>query len=480
MLPERLVFIDVETTGARLAHDRITEIGLLQVEYGQVTAQWQSLINPGQPIPENIQTLTGITDTMVTDAPRFPAIASTLLTLMKKCVFVAHNVLFDYGFIKKELSLAGFDLDMPALCTVKLSRALYPAHHRHGLDVLIERHNLCCTARHRAMGDAEALWQFFTLIKQDFPPDILLAAIQQAMLPPSRPARLPETLLAGIPESPGAYLFFNTSAHPGRHHPDHFKNPLYIGSTSNLRSQIINHCTPSKQKGEAQTLANQLRHVEWIETTGKLEAQLLAARLKALYPPHLPRTKAHHPAAPFALRPLPHRRHPPLFAHIPLEGTNPLTWNGLYGIFSTPEEADSLLAEIARNAQLCLCRLGLTHSARGKTCQEAQTPRCPDGYPSSTTLPEYDARLLNALESATSRMRWPWQGPVLFQEHNLQTRHSICHLFDHWCHLGSAPMPDAVHTEYAHMPRVFRLDTYRILARWFSHPEHRAAVTPLQ
>ena len=167
MLP-RLAFIDVETTGANPVVDRVTEIAILRVENGALVERWSSLVNPGMGIPPSIQGFTGITDAMVAGAPPFAELADGVRALLAGCVFVAHNARFDYGFIKNEFRRIGQDFDAPVLCTVKLSRALYPQHHRHGLDALIARHNLTCSARHRAMGDTEALHQFAGIVAGQF------------------------------------------------------------------------------------------------------------------------------------------------------------------------------------------------------------------------------------------------------------------------------------------------------------------------
>jgi len=204
LLAPKLAFIDVETTGANPLVDRVTEIAILRVEHGELVERWSSLVNPGMPIPPTIQTFTGITDRMVAGAPAFAELADGIRALFADCVFVAHNARFDYGFVKNEFRRIGEDFDAPVLCTVKLSRALFPQHHRHGLDALIARHDLVCAARHRAMGDTEALLQFARLVAGQFERDVLDAAVVKAMKAPSRPAGLPEGVLEGCRKGPGS------------------------------------------------------------------------------------------------------------------------------------------------------------------------------------------------------------------------------------------------------------------------------------
>src|SRR5262245_31789432 len=160
----RLAIVDVETTGSDPVADRITEIAVLEVdEHFALTAEWTTLINPGAAIPGAIQALTGITQGMVDRAPRFPQIAQELYERLVGRVFVAHNARFDYGFLRREFDRAGFKYLAKTLCSVRLSRRLYPGAGGHDLDSLIARHGLECEARHRAAPDGGALLQFLRI-----------------------------------------------------------------------------------------------------------------------------------------------------------------------------------------------------------------------------------------------------------------------------------------------------------------------------
>ena len=154
MLPAKLAIVDLETTGITATGDRITEIGIVLVENGAVTEEWQSLVNPECTIPVEIQALTGITDKMVANAPTFAKLAREISMRLEGRVFVAHNARFDYGFIKNAFRRMEIPFTADVLCTVRLSRRLYPQDSQHNLDALIVRHKLDATDRHRALGDA--------------------------------------------------------------------------------------------------------------------------------------------------------------------------------------------------------------------------------------------------------------------------------------------------------------------------------------
>jgi len=167
LLDAPLAIVDVETTGAHPAWDRVTEIAVVEVADGEVLSEWSTLVNPGTSIPPAIQALTGITNRMVADAPAFEDLAPGLYERLEGRVFVAHNARFDYGFLRREFERAGLRFQARTLCTVKLSRRLYPGHARHNLDSLIDRHHLQCNARHRALGDAQAVWQFLRVAAEE-------------------------------------------------------------------------------------------------------------------------------------------------------------------------------------------------------------------------------------------------------------------------------------------------------------------------
>src|SRR5438105_4366511 len=132
-----LAIVDLETTGTHPAHDRVTEIAVLEVNGFELTAEWSTLVNPGISIEPGIQALTGISNEMVAAAPRFAALAGALYERLDGRLFIAHNARFDYGFLRREFERAGLTYLSKTLCTVKLSRRLYPEHARHNLDSLI-------------------------------------------------------------------------------------------------------------------------------------------------------------------------------------------------------------------------------------------------------------------------------------------------------------------------------------------------------
>lgn len=460
-----MAVIDVETTGANPVGDRITEIAVLRIEQGHLVDSWSSLVNPGIPIPEAIQRFTGITDAMVGTAPDFAGLSDRLRGLLEGRVFVAHNARFDFGFIKNEFRRIGQDFDAQVLCTVRLSRALYPEHHRHGLDALIARHGLHCAARHRALGDAQALWSFLRQAEETFPPATLADAADRAMKRPSRPPGLPEGVLEGLPPWPGVYLFYGEERAAGG-------EPLYVGKGADLRSRVTAHFAAGHRKGREAEMARRVRHVETFATAGELGAQLLEAQLiRTLRPPY---NRAPHASEEVrGLRLLPHRRKPPVLERVRLAGRDPADWaDTTFGAFRGKREIDNTLRELALLHRLCPVRLGIEASTGGP-CTALRTKRCAGVCAGREDPAEHDARLAAAL--ARLRLKpWPWPGAVALREYHAEQGRSTLHVVDRWCHLGSAEdEPSLAELLDGQPPRQFDLDVYRILERWLSIAAHR-------
>lgn len=162
-----LVFLDIETTGMSPLNSRILEIGAIRVENNKITNTFKQLLTPKSPVPWFITKLTGITNEMVWDAPEFRSIADDLELFLDDAIFVAHNVNFDYSFIEMEFNKINRKFNMSKLCTVKLSRQLYPKQYRHNLDSIIRAHKIKVASRHRALDDALVLYEFYKIALRD-------------------------------------------------------------------------------------------------------------------------------------------------------------------------------------------------------------------------------------------------------------------------------------------------------------------------
>src|SRR3989344_6068163 len=188
MIPARLSFIDVETTGMSPQYDRVIEVGIIRVEDAHVVAEYNKLLNPERHIHPMIQTLTGISPKEIEHAPTFAEEKDEIYELLQDSIFVAHNARFDYAFLKSEFGRYEMPFTTKQLCTARLSRLLFPKERRHGLTALIERFGLTCERRHRAFDDAHVLWQFYQRIIDEIKPDILVETFKKVLRRPSLPS----------------------------------------------------------------------------------------------------------------------------------------------------------------------------------------------------------------------------------------------------------------------------------------------------
>lgn len=247
-----LAFVDLETTGAAAAVDRITEVGIIEVDDAGVR-EWSSLVNPQCAIPTFIQAMTGISNTMVRQAPTFAELADEVLARLQGRLFIAHNARFDHGFLKNELLRLGRPFRPTVLCTVKLSRKFFPEQRRHGLDALIERHGLQVDGRHRALADAQLIHQFWNRMRASQDEEYFAAAIEELTAQPSLPPQLDPALLEQLPEAPGSYLIYGDGP-----------QPLQQGQVRNIRRSVLAQFPGKSRSAKKTRLAELVRRIEWI------------------------------------------------------------------------------------------------------------------------------------------------------------------------------------------------------------------------
>ena len=456
MLPS-YVILDLETTGGNPVHDRITEIAAVRIEGGLEVARWSSLVNPGISISPFIHSLTGISNEMVSKAPDFGEVASQLAELLKDAVLVAHNVRFDHGFLLNEFARLDIPLRIKTVCTVRLSRLLYPQHRSHGLDAIMQRHQLSTSARHRAMGDVEVVLAWLAIAAQELGAEQVrqhAATLLQgsAALPP-----LLETHVGDIPETAGIYQFFGEGP-----------LPLYIGKSIKLRSRVMSHFQATSKEPREMRMAQEIRRVEWIETAGELGALLLEARLvKDRQPVYNRQLRRSNTLCAWQLDANPLAR--PLLTLVRGDDLHPLQFTRMYGVYRSKNQAITSLRELADTHTLCLHALGL-ESGKGR-CFAHQIGRC-KGVCCGEEKPELHYLRLQLALTGQKLQVWPHPGLVGLREHNAKSGRTDIHVFDQWCHLATvhdeAELAQALDSRQA---LAFDLDTYRLLLKHLAGSE---------
>ncbi|BDT75790.1 exonuclease domain-containing protein [Polynucleobacter sp. KF022] len=440
-----LAFVDIETTGSNFDRDRITEIGIKTLSNNGV-AIWESLINPHVYIPQNIQRLTGISPQMVSDKPGFEEIAGDLKAELEGKIFVAHNARFDYGFIKASFKRIGLDFKPKVLCTVKLSRLLFPNQARHNLDTIIREHSLTVSARHRALGDADLLFQFWQICERAVGKERLLEALNQLIGNASLPPNIDQELIDSIPDAPGCYIFYGEN-----------RTPLYIGKSISLRSRVMGHFQGSLTQRKEMKLSLQVRDIDWIETSGELGALILESRLiKERMPSMNIKLRRSRDLCAWSLdKDTSGVLKPTLVNHADLM---PGLQDNLFGLFYNKREANSYLKAVAKKYRLCEVLLGLEKAVDGKACFGYQVKQCGGACIGIMPTEMHNLQLRTAMELYRVQV-WPYKGPIAIKENGEMI------VLDKWCYLGTAINEDELIELKSTGDAEFDLDIYKIVKK---------------
>ena len=229
--------VDIETTGGSPATDKITEIAIIIHDGQKITDEFITLINPERNIPYHITALTGITNEMVADAPKFYEVARKIVELTEHKTFVAHNSSFDYSFIRSEFRNLGYKFQREHLCTVKLSRKLIPGLRSYSLGTLCNELGIEIVDRHRAAGDAMATARLFDILMDlNNANGLDLFNIRGALNKDLHPD-MNLDLIRNLPEEAGLYYFYNNK-----------QELIYIGKSRNIKSRVIAHINNNSSK----------------------------------------------------------------------------------------------------------------------------------------------------------------------------------------------------------------------------------------
>ena len=258
--------VDIETCGSKyeFKRGRITEICIALHDGLQVIEKWSTLINPECYISPYFISISGITNEMVANAPKFHEVAKKIIELTDGKIFVAHNVSFDYGFIKDEFAGLGYQYKRETLCTVRLSRKLMPGKLSYSLGLLCESIGIQVENRHRAEGDVDATVKLFDRLLElkSMHPQFKNQGVEELMT--RRIDKMKQYILNKLPETCGVYYFLNKE-----------HDIIYIGKSVNMYNRALSHFNSKENKSKK--MLNDLYNVDFVETGSELVALLLEA-----------------------------------------------------------------------------------------------------------------------------------------------------------------------------------------------------------
>jgi DNA polymerase-3 subunit epsilon len=386
--------VDVETTGLSPERNRITEIGIVKIRNGEVIAEYEKLLNPGQFIPHEISRLTGITNEMVYDKPSFEEIAGEVVSFLfsegENIVFGGHNVTFDFRFLNTSLERAGYNkLTIPSLCTARLARRLNRSLPSKSLSSLRRHFNIQAARKHRALDDAKStaviLTHFIEQLVTDYETECLdeLLAYQyrkvyQTGKLTARFKKL-KVSLKDIPKKPGIYYMYNRN-----------NDIIYVGKAKNLKDRVSSyfyHNTSHSTK--VRKMVRYVHNLSWETTGSELSALLLESRL----------IKTHKPKFNSAIKS--YRKFP--FIKIDVQRTYPRVQRvyeiipdgaKYYGPFSSSFTVNSLIERIHKNYKLRRCDdINLYPAKKKSTCMYYEIGQCSAPCNFSVSLKQYSAEV---------------------------------------------------------------------------------------
>lgn len=266
--------VDIETTGSHAHSNGITEIAIVLHNGKEIEGRYSSLVNPGYKIPRFVAALTGISNEMVAQAPPFSEIAESVYSHLEGRIFIAHNVNFDYSFVKYHLKEAGFEFNARKLCTVRLSRTAFPGFRKYGLDALCEQLNIMNGERHRATGDAEATAILFDMIIRASGTKLIKEYLKKDNREQILPPNLPKEHVQNLPYVPGVYYFHNEKG-----------KVIYVGKAKNIKQRVISHFTGFDPGSKRQGFLKNIHAISHRETPTEFIAFLLESiEIKRLWP----------------------------------------------------------------------------------------------------------------------------------------------------------------------------------------------------
>ena len=374
--------IDIETTGGSPHNSKITEIAIILHDGEKVIEEFSTLINPECYIPYQITQLTGISNEMVREAPPFYEVAKKIIELTEGAVFVAHNVNFDYSFVRAAFKDLGYTYHRKTLCTVRMSRHAFPGFPSYSLGKICDALDIRIENRHRAMGDAKATAILFDKILRSnasIIDDIKNAAIA---IPKNLPPQLKDDALSKIPLGiTGVYYFHNTLG-----------DVIYVGKSNDIKKRILQHFATSKTK-KSERMLNDMASISIENTGSELIALLLESdeikKLKPIYNTSQKRTSA----VPFysIYEKLDDAGYVNLYVDRHQEGLESLT------TVDSGMEAKKIFERVVEKYNLCLAKCEL-HNFKG-ACFNYQIKKCKGACVGSENPEEYNARVEQAIKS---------------------------------------------------------------------------------
>ncbi|TRO65528.1 exonuclease domain-containing protein [Christiangramia sabulilitoris] len=378
MKDAKFAITDIETTGSGIKGNKITEICVMVVQNGEIINEYSSLVNPSQSIPLYIESLTGINDDMVSNAPQFSEIADKIEEITRDCIFVAHNVSFDYNILRAEFTNIGRDFKRKRICTVRLTKKLIPGLFSYSLGNICTSINIPHYDRHRAGGDCEATVTLFQrCVSLDPEYEVINEFLNRKTGASFLPPNFKNSDFEKLPTETGVYFF-----------KDKDGIPLYIGKAKNIKNRIKSHF--QERSNRKYKLMQEVHSIDYELTGNEFLALLRESDLILKYYPKYNKAQKKY-AKPYTLTSYHNQKGIEVFA-LHKNKISPVSWMKFY----TRDEAVSFMEKVCEKFELCPKYAGLQ---RGVTsCDHYKIKSCSGVCRAEIEVEEYNDRVAQAID----------------------------------------------------------------------------------
>jgi DNA polymerase-3 subunit epsilon len=443
---EVVTYIDLETSGGSPMKDRIIEIGLVQYFNGKQIRKFETLLNPNCNVSSFITGITGIKNSDLVGAPEFSSIMNELFDWIEDTIIVAHNVNFDFGFLKAEFSRHGIKLKNRSVCSVRVSRALYPEYKKHSLDSLIERYGFECERRHRALDDAKVIYDFFDLAVKDKGLEEFEKVFFKQIETISLPVNISKDFIETVPESFGVYTFYGKD-----------NAVLFVSKSLNLKSSILSHFKSSKSESKKFKLFQSVKKIEYVEVEGEISAMLLEKELIDRKNPAFNEMFSRETGL-IVLR----KRTFNGYFYPKKESFDEVQMNDMLdsiAVFRTERQLENFYRKIGK--EFGLCHHYLFAKFKETPCTNYETGLCSGACVNSISADTYNKRFVDAF-SYVGIKPWIVNGYMMVTETSDDNNGEIL-IFNKWCLVAKGKYDDTFFDVSEVKNPVLNLDVYKVL-----------------
>lgn len=274
----KFAFVDIETNGSTYYKDEIIELGIIIYEDGKITQTYDQLFSCNKYVPKYIQNLTGIKNADLKNKPLFSDQAQTIFSLLEDSVFVAHNVSYDYNFLKFHLGKCGLNLNTEKVCSLNFSKKLFPESSKHSLETVIKNLNINVNRRHRALDDCKVVFDLYKKMENEIAKDELEDFLSEKIHKKINPKI--NGLISNLPSKRGVYRMYTNS------------ECVYVGQSKNIKNRIKQHYYKSHSSKRFNFL-NKVDNIQFTLCNNEFETSLLEIQEIKLYKPRFNKSLKH-------------------------------------------------------------------------------------------------------------------------------------------------------------------------------------------